>query len=363
MMQREQILALLEQRGKGAAQHLDVLKEEVEKHPYFTAARLLYLKALQEAEQLSFEHELKRCAAHIPHREKLFEWVSRPLARPEESSVVQEATTAPTSIETAPTAAPQLAEAVGTAAQSKKENQHAEDAGYERPEVPAYVNDAAAAARRRVQEILEQSRLRRAGSAPAEPSERAATPASPITVAPPKPLEVPSSTTPAPSQPEETAPPPPAEKAALSSAAAADHAPEVPMAIPEMSTSPSVELPLEEKVAETPRLRFSEWLQQLPSAPSLPSNNPQDELVERFLKDPPSFRPRKESFDERNIAQESLKENPEIMTETLARLYTEQGHYQKAIQAYEIMSLRFPEKSSFFAGRIRELRKRLKEKK
>lgn len=362
MMQREQILALLEQRGKGAAQHLDVLKEEIDKHPYFTAVRLLYLKALQEAEQLGFEHELKRCAAHIPHREKLFEWVSRPLARPEESSVVQGATTAPPSVETAPTAVPQHAEAVGNAVQWKKENRHAEDAGYERPEVPAYVNDAAAAARRRVQEILEQSRQRRAGSAPAEPSERAAIPAAPVTVAPPKPEEVPVAT-PSVSRKEETAAPPPAEKAALSPAAAEDHAPEVPMAIPEMNISPSVELPMEEKVAETPRLRFSEWLQQLPSAPSLPSNNPQDELVERFLKDPPSFRPRKESFDQRNIAQESLKENPEIMTETLARLYTEQGHYQKAIQAYEIMSLRFPEKSSFFAGRIRELRKRLKEKK
>ena len=45
-----------------------------------------------------------------------------------------------------------------------------------------------------------------------------------------------------------------------------------------------------------------------------------------------------------------------LVTETLARMYAEQGHVAKAIQAYEILKLRVPEKSSIFAARIEALK-------
>jgi hypothetical protein len=44
------------------------------------------------------------------------------------------------------------------------------------------------------------------------------------------------------------------------------------------------------------------------------------------------------------------------MTETLARIYLEQKKYQKAIQAYEILILKYPEKSSFFANQISDIK-------
>jgi hypothetical protein len=44
------------------------------------------------------------------------------------------------------------------------------------------------------------------------------------------------------------------------------------------------------------------------------------------------------------------------MTETLAKVYLEQKKYNKAIQAYEILILKYPEKSSFFADRINEIK-------
>jgi tetratricopeptide (TPR) repeat protein len=44
-----------------------------------------------------------------------------------------------------------------------------------------------------------------------------------------------------------------------------------------------------------------------------------------------------------------------LMTETLARVYLEQKKYTKAIQAYEILILKYPEKSSFFADRISDI--------
>ena len=42
-----------------------------------------------------------------------------------------------------------------------------------------------------------------------------------------------------------------------------------------------------------------------------------------------------------------------LMTETLARVYVEQKNYEKAKQAYRILSLKYPEKSGFFADQIR----------
>ena len=41
------------------------------------------------------------------------------------------------------------------------------------------------------------------------------------------------------------------------------------------------------------------------------------------------------------------------MTETLARVYVEQKNFKKAKQAYRILSLKYPEKSGFFADQIR----------
>ena len=45
------------------------------------------------------------------------------------------------------------------------------------------------------------------------------------------------------------------------------------------------------------------------------------------------------------------------MTETLARIYLEQKNYEKAIQSYKILSLKYPEKSSFFADQIKAVQR------
>ena len=45
------------------------------------------------------------------------------------------------------------------------------------------------------------------------------------------------------------------------------------------------------------------------------------------------------------------------MTATLAKVYLEQKKYENAIQAYRILSLKYPEKSSFFAEQIKLINK------
>ena len=55
------------------------------------------------------------------------------------------------------------------------------------------------------------------------------------------------------------------------------------------------------------------------------------------------------------------KPNDYLTTETLSKIYVDQDHYKRAIQTYEILCLKYPKKSSFFADHIKKI-KRLEKK-
>ena len=76
------------------------------------------------------------------------------------------------------------------------------------------------------------------------------------------------------------------------------------------------------------------------------------ELIDAFIENNPRLKPL-ENTDSADISIESTLENESLMTETLARVYLEQKKYDKAIKAFTILSLKFPEKSGFFADRIK----------
>ncbi len=46
----------------------------------------------------------------------------------------------------------------------------------------------------------------------------------------------------------------------------------------------------------------------------------------------------------------------QLMTETLAKVYLEQKKYESAIKSYKILSLKYPEKSGFFADQIKRIK-------
>jgi len=84
-------------------------------------------------------------------------------------------------------------------------------------------------------------------------------------------------------------------------------------------------------------------------------------LIERFIKQEPSIAPAKTAFfSPTHMAKMSLVEDENFVTETLAKIYAQQGNHKKAILAYQKLSLKFPEKSSYFAALIKELSTHLK---
>jgi hypothetical protein len=70
-------------------------------------------------------------------------------------------------------------------------------------------------------------------------------------------------------------------------------------------------------------------------------------------------KPKKEFYSPVKKAKESLSENNMPVSETLAKIFALQGNYPKSIYVYEQLILIFPEKKSFFATQIKNLKKKL----
>ena len=47
----------------------------------------------------------------------------------------------------------------------------------------------------------------------------------------------------------------------------------------------------------------------------------------------------------------------ELMTETLAKVFVKQKKFINAIQAYQVLSLKYPKKNSFFADQIKKIKR------
>ena len=120
--------------------------------------------------------------------------------------------------------------------------------------------------------------------------------------------------------------------------------------------------PVEEDSEAQDGRDFFSWLrnpnksnQPTPSKPE--TREEKDDLIRRFLETRPSVsRPKKDFFNPVNMARQSEQEDPELVTETLANIYLQQGNTDKAIAMFEKLILKYPGKRPYFAALIQKIR-------
>jgi hypothetical protein len=86
------------------------------------------------------------------------------------------------------------------------------------------------------------------------------------------------------------------------------------------------------------------------------------ELIDKFIIANPRIEPIKDKSYVPNddISKPFVEDAGGLVTETLAKIYVNQGYYSRAMDIYEKLSLKFPEKSSYFASQIEKVKEYIK---
>ena len=129
----------------------------------------------------------------------------------------------------------------------------------------------------------------------------------------------------------------------------------------ELTKAPAWETPEEREMPFSEKASFLQWLNaETRVAPvDVPASKKADAAgpdIKKIIRELPKFEGNKRDGKINVFSLEADGEG-RFVTETLAEIYLKQGLFDKAIKSYEVLSLKYPEKSSFFADRIRAIKK------
>ena len=339
-MDRTRLTALLEEPGRVALQDLGALRELTERHPWFSSAHVLLASGEQALGEVMASEHLRDAAAHVPDREVLFNRTGRNAEREVPAptlSVVRDDQPLDTAAEAVTVELPVIERKAAVITRE-----------------PLTDNEIA-------ERILEQQMLEAAiasgyslGSLVTEaaaemPTAPVASPAiSKIDQLPPVPVE------PVLSEPKS----PPVIRERMRFTDWLDMATEVPGPIVPFRTLGSGDA---EDWLRNPRTEAADQAtseeenQPIAARPTASSTTPSPTLtrdtIDRFLKKTePGQPPRTEFFTPQEAGRRSLRVQADLVTETLARIYEQQGNFPKAAEAYRRLALKVPEKAAYFAA-------------
>ena len=105
---------------------------------------------------------------------------------------------------------------------------------------------------------------------------------------------------------------------------------------------------------KTEKYSFLDWFDVIND--DMPKVDEKFDLIDEFIKNPPKIKINND-YEVKSSFKTDQKIKDELITETLAKIYVKQEKFNKAIKAYEILSLKYPKKSSFFADQINDIKK------
>ncbi len=82
----------------------------------------------------------------------------------------------------------------------------------------------------------------------------------------------------------------------------------------------------------------------------------QQAIIDRFLQQSQQIKRNQGDIPEGELSRESIEDHPDLISETLAAVLVKQGKPGGAVAIYKKLSLKFPEKSSYFAKKIESLK-------